>query len=127
MPGNDRVLAGLGGAHGIAFRRYVRREAAAIGGLLYGFSPFMFAQATDHPQVTLALFPALALLLLDEMLVRQRRSAVRVGVLLGFATAVQLMTGQKIAAATVLVAAIGVALLALLHRDAGEPRTQPAR
>jgi len=106
----------------LAFRRYVRREAAAVGGLLYGFSPFMFAQAANHPHMTLALFPPLALLLLDELLVRQRRSPVRLGLLIAAAAALQLLTGEEILAATVLVAAIGVVLLALLSRHEVRPR-----
>jgi hypothetical protein len=100
-----------------AFRRYVRREAAAVGGLLYGFSSFMFGQAYNHPHLTIALFPPLVLLLLDEILVRQRRPAVLAGSLLGLATGLQVLTGEEIAAATALVAVIGVVLLALLHRD----------
>jgi len=52
----------------LAFRRYAGRGAAAVGGLLYGFSSFMFGQAFNHPHMTIALFPPLALLLLDEAL-----------------------------------------------------------
>jgi Dolichyl-phosphate-mannose-protein mannosyltransferase len=101
----------------LAFRRYVRREAAAVGGLLYGFSPFMFAQSLNHPHMTLAPFPPLALLLLDETLVQQRRPSRLVGFFLGVAVALQLLTGEEILAATVLVAALGVVLLALLNRS----------
>jgi Dolichyl-phosphate-mannose-protein mannosyltransferase len=100
-----------------AFRRYVRREAAAAGGLLYGFSSFMFGQAYNHPHLTIALFPPLVLLLLDEILVRQRRRPLASGVLLGLATGLQVLTGEEIAAATALVAVLAVALLALLHRS----------
>jgi hypothetical protein len=100
-----------------AFRRYVRPPAAAVGGLLYGFSPFMFVQSENHPHMTLAMFPPLALLLLDEAVVRQRRSPRVIGLLLGLAAALQLLTGEEILAMTVLVAAIGMVLLALLNRD----------
>jgi hypothetical protein len=107
----------------LAFRRYVQREAAAaIGGLLYGFSPFMFAQAGGHPHMSLAVYPPLALLLLDEVLVRQRRSPYLLGLLLGVATGLQLLTGEEIVALTFLVASIGVVLLALLHSSAIRPR-----
>jgi Dolichyl-phosphate-mannose-protein mannosyltransferase len=99
-----------------AFRRYVRGEAAAVGGLLYGFSSFMFGQAYNHPHLTIALFPPLVLLLLDEILVRQRRRAPVAGLLLGVATGLQVLTGEEIAAATALVAVLGVVLLALMHR-----------
>jgi Dolichyl-phosphate-mannose-protein mannosyltransferase len=101
-----------------AFRRYVRREAAAVGGLLYGFSSFMFGQAYNHPHLTIALFPPLVLLSLDEILVRQRRRALVAGSLLGVATGLQVLTGEEIAAATALVAIIGVALLVLMNRAA---------
>lgn len=101
----------------LALRRYVRREeGAAAGGLLYGFSPFMFAQAGGHPHMTVAVYPPLVLLLLDEILVRRRRSPILLGALLGVATGIQLLTGEEIAAITVLVACIGLALLALLNR-----------
>jgi hypothetical protein len=106
-----------------AFRRYVRREAAALGGLVYGFSPFMFTQSGGHPHVTLALFPPVVFLLLDEILVRQRRSPVTLGLLLAAATVLQVATGEEIAAATAVVAAVAVALLALLHRDEVRSRT----
>ncbi|MDX6370942.1 MAG: hypothetical protein QOG93_2444 [Gaiellaceae bacterium] len=107
----------------LVFRRYVQREAAAgIGGLLYGFSPFMFAQAGGHPHMSLAVYPPLALLLLDEILVRQRRSPYLLGVLLGLATGLQLLTGEEIVALSFLVASIGVVLLGLLHRSGVRPR-----
>jgi len=109
-----------------AFRRYVRREAAAVGGLLYGFSSFMFTQAYNHPHLTIALFPPLVLLLLDEMIVRQRRSPLIAGSLLGAATGLQVLTGEEIAAATALVAAVGVILLALLHRHSIRLRVRHA-
>ena len=101
----------------LAFRRYAGRGAAAVGGLLYGFSSFMFGQAFNHPHMTIALFPPLALLLLDEIFIRQRSRAAVMGLLLGVATGLQLLTGEEIAAATVLVAALGGVVVALLHRD----------
>ena len=39
----------------LALRRYVRNDvAAAVGGLLYGFSPYMAAQDTSHGQMVAA-------------------------------------------------------------------------
>jgi hypothetical protein len=111
----------------LALRRYVRRdEAAAVGGLLYGFSPFMFAQAGGHPHMTVAVYPPLVLLLLDEILVRRRRSPILLGALLGVATGVQLLTGEEIVAITVLVAGVGLALLALLNRGRVRPHLPDA-
>jgi hypothetical protein len=99
-----------------AFRRYTRDVAAAIGGLLYGFGPFTFAQAKDHPQISFVAFPPLVLLLLDEILVRQRRSPIAMGLLLSVATIVQVLIGEEMGLATVLVAATAVVVFALMHR-----------
>ena len=105
-----------------AFRRYTGEIAAAVGGLLFGFGPYTFAQAKEHPQISFVVFPPLMLLLLDEILVRQRRSPVRLGLLLSVATIIQVLIGQEMALATILVAAIAVVVLALLHVDQIRPR-----
>ena len=100
----------------LAARRFVPGGAAAgLAGLVYGFSPYMVAQSLRHPHVTLAMFPPLALLLLHEILVRQRWSPVLAGGLLGAAAAAQFLTGEEILAYTALVAVLGVILLAALH------------
>ncbi|HEV2029942.1 MAG TPA: hypothetical protein VGS16_15645 [Candidatus Dormibacteraeota bacterium] len=89
-------------------------------GLIYGFSPALMAQALGHPHASVALFPPIALLLGHEILVRRRMHPAVAGALAGVATALQLLTGEELLAMTLLVAAVGVALLALLHR--GEVR-----
>jgi hypothetical protein len=100
----------------LAARRLVRSDlAAALAGLVYGLSPAMIAQSLRHPHVSLAVFPPLALLLLHEILVRQRWSPLLAGGLLGAAAAVQFLTGEEILAYTALVAGLGVVLLAALH------------
>jgi hypothetical protein len=88
---------------------------AAAAGLLYGFSPYMVAQSAVHLHVTLAMFPPVTLILLNEILVRQRRSPLVMGGLLGVASAGQLLTGEELLATTALVAAGGAVLLGLLH------------
>src|SRR5207249_3259302 len=88
----------------LAVRRLVTNDLfAGVAGLLYGFSPYMVAQSTRHLHVTLAVFPPIALILLHEVLVRQRRSPVLMGALLGGAAAVQLLTSEEILATTALV------------------------
>jgi hypothetical protein len=100
----------------LAARRFVAGDlAAALAGLVYGFSPYMVAQSLRHPHVSLAVFPPLALLLLHEIVVRQRSSPLVAGGLLGAAAAVQFLTGEEILAYTALVAGLGVVLLAVLH------------
>ena len=107
----------------IAARIFVaNRVLAFLVGLIYGFSPGMMAQATGHPHVLIALFPPLALIVGNEMLIRQRHHPARVGAVAGAAAVLQLLTGEEILVLTAMVAVLGVALLAAMH-----PREVTAR
>ena len=107
----------------LAARRFIDNPLACfIAGLLYGFSPALIAQALGHPHVVVALFPPIALLLGHEILVRRRMNPVVAGAVAGVAAALQILTGEELLAMTLLVAAIGVVVLALLHRDQVAPR-----
>jgi hypothetical protein len=100
----------------LAARRYVDNPvAAALSGLLYGFSPYMIAQSQGHLHVTLAFIPPLMLLVFDQIVVRQRHSARRVGVLLGLLAACQLLLAEELLATEALTAVLGVALLITLY------------
>ena len=98
-------------------RRYVSSPfAAALAGLLYGFSPALIAQSLGHPQIAVAVIPPLMWLALDEILVRQRWAYLRSGALLGVLGAAQLLTGEELLAAEVIVGAAGTALLMAAKR-----------
>jgi hypothetical protein len=100
----------------LAARRFVESKPwSFLAGLIYGFSPALMAQAMGHPHVMVALFPPVALLLGHEILVRRRIHWAITGALAGVAAALQLLTGEELLAVTLLVAAIGVALVARLH------------
>jgi hypothetical protein len=102
-----------------AARRFVSSPfAAALAGLLYGFSPALIAQSLGHPQIAVAFIPPLMLLALDEILVRQRWTSLRSGALLGLLGAAQLLTGEELLAAEVVVGAAGTALLMAAKRKA---------
>lgn len=98
-------------------RRYVRREiAAAAGGLLYGFSPYVLAHVRGgHLNLALALTPPLMFVLLDEILVRQRHRPALVGGALGLLAGAQLLVSQEILATEAVTAAVGVTVLAVLY------------
>lgn len=91
-----------------------------VAGLVYGFCPALIAQSLGHPHASVAVFPPIALMLGHEILVRRRLHPVAAGGLAGAAAGLQLLTGEELFAMTLLVAAVGAALLALLHR--GEVR-----
>jgi hypothetical protein len=102
----------------LALRRYVPNDvAAAIGGLLYGFSPYMAAQDASHAQMVAAaaLLPV-GLLLLDELLVRQRRDACALGVAIGVAGVLEFFILEEYFVTELIAAALLTAILAISCR-----------
>ena len=109
-------LAGSAWCAYIAFRAVVGdRIGSWIGGLVYGFSPYMLAHALGHPNLVICVTPPLALLLLYDLCVRRRWRPWRVGVALGVLGALQLLTTPEILFTTVTVGVLGLILLALLN------------
>ena len=100
----------------VLLRRWVRwTPAAFIGGLFYGFSPFILVSLTDaHLMLGLVPVPPLVVLCLDELAVRQRRRPVPVGIGLGLLITVQFFIGSEVLLITVLMSTLGL-LLVVLH------------
>lgn len=96
-------------------RRWVRwTPAAFVGGLLYGFSPFVFVDvAGGHLMLAALFFLPLIAGCLDELLIRQHRNPYAVGAVLGVLVAAQLFTGTEVLAIAAIAAVIGIALLAI--------------
>lgn len=106
----------------LAIRRYVPNHgAAACGGLVYGFSPAMVGHS-HHPNLILNFLLPWLFVLVDEILVRQRRSPVWLGVALGEVAAAQLLIGAELFAGMVL---LGLVLLVILV--AGDRRSLRGR
>ncbi len=98
-------------------RRWVRWWPAAFAaGLLYGFGSYMTFEASVHLDLAFMAIPPLLLWCLDELVVTRRRSAIKVGVLLGVSSAAQLLIDPEILAYCAIMAALGLALLAITHR-----------
>jgi hypothetical protein len=101
----------------LAIRRWVRSwPAAFVGGLLYGFSPYMIGQGGGHLFLVAVFIPPIVLVLLDEIVVEQRHGAVRDGLLLGVLLVLQYFISPEVLAMTAVVAVCGVAALALARR-----------
>jgi hypothetical protein len=101
----------------LLFRRVASSNlGAALGGLVYGFSPFMVAQSLGHPQVTLAFIPPLILIVLHELVVANRRQ-VLLGVAMGLLAATQLLIGEEILAMTGIVLLLLVVIAASMQPD----------
>ncbi|MGH9108953.1 MAG: hypothetical protein ACRDY3_05725 [Acidimicrobiales bacterium] len=95
-------------------RRWVRwAPAAFVGGLLYGFSPYMLGQGGAHLQLLLVPLPPIILLLLDELLVRRGRRPAALGALVGVAGAAQYLVSAEVFASTLVMAVLGVVVLVL--------------
>ena len=110
-------LAGSAWCAYLAIKAFVAdRLASWLGGLLYGFSPYMLAHSLGHPNLVLCMEPPLALLLLTELLVWQRRPAWVVGLGLGVLGAVQILTTPEILFTTVIVGVLCLIVLAVIGR-----------
>jgi len=102
--------------------RWVRwAPAAFVGGLVFGFSPFVVVSLAGAHLMsgTLVLLP-LMVACLDELLVRQRRSPVKTGAVLGLLVAVQFFVSTEVLVMAVLCGAAGVVLLVVYagrHRE----------
>ena len=95
-------------------RRYVRWQPAAfVGGLCYGFGPFL---ATDlryaHLDLTWLVLPPLILLMVDELFVRHRWRPVRAGEVLGALVVAQFFVSTELLAVSALTAALALAVVA---------------
>ena len=105
----------------VVMRRWVSwTPAAFLGGLLYGFSPFVLTSLEFAHLMTAALMLLpLILAVLDEVIVRQRHSPVWAGGILGLLVFAQFFLSSELLAITALVAAIClvVLLIAALFAD----------
>jgi hypothetical protein len=111
----------------LALRRFVRSWFAAfVGGLLYGFSPYMIGEGHAHLFLVAVFIPPIILVLLDEIVVRQRHRAVRDGLLLGVLLVLQYFISPEVLAMTGVVGVCGVALLALVRRSTVRSRAPHA-
>ena len=96
----------------VVLRRYVENGAAALaGGLVYGFSPYIVAQSLTHSNLVQAYIPPILVLVLDEALVRQRRSPYVLGGFLGMLATVQLLIGEELLATEAIAASVTVVIL----------------
>jgi hypothetical protein len=107
------VLSGV--AMFVLLSRWVTwAPAAFVGGLLYGFSPFILVSLTDsHLMLGMSPIPPLILLCFDEMLMRQTRRPVLVGAVLGVLVTVQFLIGTEMLVIVGMCTALGVVLVCL--------------
>jgi len=97
----------------VVLGRWVRwLPAAYLGGLLYGFSPFVLASLEyGHLMTAALLLLPLILAVLDEILLRQRHSARRAGVALGLLVFAQFFLSTELLVVVIMLTVVSVAVL----------------
>jgi hypothetical protein len=105
------VLSGM--AMFIFLRRCVTwLPAAFVGGLAYGFSPIILTNLYfSHLNLTMSPIPPLVAVCLDEILIRQRRRPVLMGVLLGLLLTLQFFLSSELLFIIVLAGAFALVLI----------------
>ena len=97
----------------VVLRRWrVWGPAAALGGLLYGFSPYMVGQSRYHIELIFVPLPPFIALTVVSILQR-RGSSLRLGIQLGLLASAQYLISPEITAIVVIftIAAIAFALI----------------
>ncbi len=99
----------------VLLRRWVSWSPAAfVGGLLYGFSPFIMVSLDDaHLMLSMAPVPPLVVLCLDELFIRQRWRPWLTGLAIGVLALAQLLVGTESLVLLVIMAAVGSILVLL--------------
>ncbi|HLI16534.1 MAG TPA: hypothetical protein VKV23_10865 [Acidimicrobiales bacterium] len=106
----------------LVFRRWGCSAAPAfLGGLLYGFSPYMVTQGSVHLDLIFVPIPPLLLYASYELVAGERGSAVGWGLSLGALATAQFFISAEVLATTTLLVAIGTVYLLVL-RPAAAPR-----
>ena len=97
----------------LLLRRWVTwAPAAFLGGLAYGFSPFVVTElALNQLNIAFLAVPPLVVLVLADLLVTQRRTPWRNGLALAGLVVVQFFVSTEVLLLTVLASVVGVVLL----------------
>src|SRR5215467_16217484 len=112
-------LAASGASMFGVLRRYVSWWPVAFGGgLLFAFGPYVANQGIRHLFLSFVPLVPLFIPILDDWLISRTRTPVRSGVLLGLVAAAQYLISAEILLTSAIMAAVGLAYLALRYRAA---------
>jgi hypothetical protein len=91
------------------------RPAAFLGGLLFGFSPYVVAEGIAHLHTMFVCLIPFIFIVLDEIFIRQRYSQRVLGLVLGLLLIAQYFISSELLATTALMALIAGILVALFN------------
>lgn len=89
--------------------------AAFVGGLVYGFGPYMITQSYDHLNLIFVPLPPLILAVVYDLVVRRRWNTLRCGLMLGLLSGAQFLISAEVFADVALLAVIGIVVFALAN------------
>jgi hypothetical protein len=102
----------------LVLRSWCRWPAAFLGGLVYGFGPYMVTHGQSHLNLVFVPLPPVMVWCLYELLVTKRRNPVRMGLLLGALAAAQALIEPELLAMLAVVIVIFLVGFALYtHHD----------
>ena len=111
------ALAGSASAGYFFVARFTHwRFAAFAGGLFFGFGPYEIAQSAGHTNLTFVVFPPLILLVVHEIVVRQRGRPGSWGIVLALLLTAQFFVATEVFVSTLVIAGVGVAATAIVGR-----------
>ena len=102
------AFASSAGSMFLVLRNWCRWPAAFVGGLLYGFGPYMTSQGQTHLNLIFIPIPPVIVWCLYELLVSRRRNPLRMGALLGALAGAQALIEPELITMLGVVVAIGL-------------------
>jgi hypothetical protein len=106
-------------------RRHTGELPAVLGGLIFGFSPFMIRQDQGHPHLTFLMLVPVIFMLVEDLLWRSARPWWPAGPLLGVVLVLQLLISSEVLVMTSLAIAVAGVLIALTHLSQVRRRLRP--
>ncbi len=110
------AFASSAGAMFLVLRTWCRWPAAFIGGLFYGFGPYMIGQGQIHLDLVFVAIPPLIVWCIYQLLVVRRHRPVIMGAVLGALAGAQALIDPEVLAFLGVVVVIGLAFIALRTR-----------
>jgi hypothetical protein len=102
----------------LVLRNWCRWPVAFVGGLLYGFGPYMVTQGESHLQLMFLPIPPLIVWCLFDLLITKRHRPSRVGTLMGALAGAQALIAPELLTLLVVVILIGLVGVAVHSRKA---------
>lgn len=106
----------------LVLRNWCRWPAAFLGGLIYGFGPYVVSQGQSHLNLMFVPIPPLIVWCIYDLVITKRHSPVKMGVLLGVLAAAQALLEEELLTLIGVVMAIGLIALAIYSGKAWRQR-----